>query len=242
MELGKKILKRDQQKIKQSDLNLYLNIIAHEIRNPLVSVQGYASLLQDKFGRYLPEEGMEYLQRIVANLNRTEMLLADITRLARISINESGFVCTHARDLIEAALESHLFQLNNQNIELTIAPRLPTLYCDANCMILVFSNLIGNAIKYSRDARGGRIHIGYLGDEIFHKFFVQDNGVGFRRRDSHRVFRVFERLRNKKNVTGTGLGLSIVKQIIEGHGGEIWVESRKNRGATFYFTLPKNTP
>lgn len=219
-----------------------LHTIAHEIRNPLVSIQGFASLLQEKYSRYLPREGKQYLERITANTKRVETLISDITKLAKVSIDESSFDKVSANEIIDAALDSHFIQLNQRNIELSITRNLPELYCDSNAMILVFSNLIGNAIKYSRDKLGSQIQIGYLNDEIFHKFFIRDNGVGFRACDRNKVFRLFGRLPNKGNVSGSGLGLSIVKQVIEGHGGEVWVESGKNRGSTFFFTLPKNFP
>jgi len=222
--------------------NEELHIIAHEIRNPLVSVRGYASLLQERYGQELPAEGREYLARIETNLKRVDVLLTDITRLAKISIDEENFTLARTTELVEAALESHVIALHQNNLELIVDPDLPELYCDANSMVVAFSNLIGNAIKYSREKKKGKIQIGYLDDEIFHKFFVKDEGVGFRASDRNKVFMLFSRLMNKRNVGGTGLGLTIVKQIIEGHGGEIWVESRQNHGATFYFTLPKNTP
>ena len=221
--------------------NEELHIIAHEIRNPLVSVRGYASLLQERYGQELPAEGREYLARIETNLKRVDVLLTDITRLAKISIDEENFTLARTTELVEAALESHVIALHQNNLELIVDPDLPELYCDANSMVVAFSNLIGNAIKYSREKKKGKIQIGYLDDEIFHKFFVKDEGVGFRASDRNKVFMLFSRLMNKRNVGGTGLGLTIVKQIIEGHGGEIWVESRQNHGATFYFTLPKNT-
>ena len=228
------------KKTKTEDFNLYLHLVAHEIRNPLVSIQGYTALLQEKYIEHLPPDGKEYLLRIAANLKRAETLLADITQLAEVSINESSFEKISAGELIDNALESHLLNIKKKKLQLTIQSNLPELFCDRNMMVLVFSNLIGNAIKYASDTREGIIDIGYIGDEIFHKFFVKDTGVGFKAVDRNKVFHLFSRLRNKRNVSGTGLGLSIVKQIIEGHGGEIWVESRKNRGTTFFFTLPKN--
>jgi signal transduction histidine kinase len=114
------------------------------------------------------------------------------------------------------------------------------LCCDKDAMILVFINLISNAIKYSRIRTSSRIAIGCFDDEFFYKFYIKDNGIGFRAKDRGRVFLLFSRLRNKRNVSGTGVGLAIVKKIVIGHGGEIWVESRMNQGSTFYFTLPKH--
>jgi len=231
-----------QKAKKQDGLNLYLHIIAHEIRSPFVSIQGYCSLLNDKFKGCLPEEGQEYLERISANLKQVDSLLADITRWAKVSIEENEFKKVPCADLIDASLESHIIHMRQKRIQLDIQRDLPELYCDQNSMILAFSNLIGNAVKYSRERVGGAIQIGYLGDEIFHKFYIKDNGVGFRASERSKVFLLFNRLLNKRNVTGSGLGLSIVKQIIEAHGGEVWVESRKSQGSTFFITLPKNSP
>ncbi len=106
-------------------------------------------------------------------------------------------------------------------------------------MIQVFTNLISNAFKYSHANKENRIELGYIDGELFHKFYVKDNGVGMRLKDRDKVFQPFCRLEEKKNVSGSGLGLTIVKRIIEGHGGEIWLDPRLNQGITVYFTLPK---
>ncbi len=236
-----KIFIKDKQ-LKKDDVNLYLHLIAHEIRSPLVSIQGYTSLLQEKYLENLPPDGRDYLMRIASNLERAETLLTDITQLAKVAIVESNFQKIAVKKLVETALEPHWFRIKKLQLKINVAEEMPELYCDVRAMNIVFSNIIGNAVKYSRDKRVGKIDIGYIGDEIFHKFFIKDDGVGFKASDRNKVFLLFSRLRNKKNVSGSGLGLSIVKQIIEGHGGEIWVESRKNRGSKFFFTLPKNSP
>lgn len=220
-------------------LNQYLHTIAHELRTPFVSIQGFASLLSEKYNDCLPNEARTYLNRIFTNLNRVDSLLTDITKLAKISIDENRFERVATQEIIDKALDSHVIELHHKKIEMRVQPHLPELYCDASAMVLVFSNLIGNAIKYSHEKRGGEIEIGYSDKEIFHKFFVWDNGVGFKAADRNKVFGLFNRLRNKRNVTGTGLGLSIVKQVVESHGGEVWVNSKKYKGAIFYFTLPK---
>ena len=79
--------------------------------------------------------------------------------------------------------------------------------------------------------------MGYEGDEIFHKFYVKDNGKGIPSNKTDKLFKLFSRLHENEHIKGSGLGLAITKRIINGHGGEIWVESAKNKGATFYFTL-----
>ncbi|MFQ5771244.1 MAG: ATP-binding protein [bacterium] len=222
--------------------NIYLHTIVHELRSPLVSIQGFITLLAEDFSNNLPTEGTRYLERIFSNLSRVENLLTDITKLAKVSINEKDFVKISAREIIVAALESFEMSLNHKGIDIIIQPGFPEVFCDSKAMIQVYTNLISNAIKYARENKGGKIEIGYSTEELFHKFYVKDNGVGIRVKDRNKVFGLFSRLQNKKDVNGSGLGLSIVKQIIEGHGGEVWVVSRINQGTTIYFTLPKSSP
>jgi signal transduction histidine kinase len=227
---------------KYKEQNLLLHTIAHEIRNPLVSVRGFASLLFEEYGKILPNEGKKYIERILSNLKRVENLLSDLSELARISIDESEYERVAAQEMIATALDSLFYEIEQKNIAVIVQPNMPVLYCNSKALIQAITNLISNAIKYSRERSESKIEIGYLDDEIFHKFFVKDNGVGMRACDRNKVFQIFSRLRNKKGVSGSGLGLAIVKRIIEGHGGEIWVDSKRNKFATFYFTLPKVVP
>ncbi|MFQ5823186.1 MAG: ATP-binding protein [bacterium] len=239
---GEKELAKNNSFHTNKELNLYLHTIAHEIRNPLVSIRGFTSLLFEEYGKALPNEGRNYLERIFSNLKRVENLLGDLTQLARVSIDESNYEQISVKEIIDVTVDSFLFQLKQKNIKLIVQPNMPYLYCHIKAMIQVFTNLIANAIKYSREDSESKIEIGFIDDELFYKFYVKDNGVGIPVRDRNKVFHLFSRLRNKKGVGGSGLGLAIVKRIIEGHGGEIWVDSKKNKGATFYFTLPKVYP
>ncbi|MFQ5825517.1 MAG: ATP-binding protein [bacterium] len=220
------------------DLNVYLQTIVHELKSPLVSVQGFASLLFEEYGSNLPREGKRYLERIFFNLKKAEDMLSDLSEFAQVIIDEADFKMVAVDEIIEVAKEPFLFELKERRLRLVVHSNLPDIYCDANAMIQVFTNLISNAIKYSRED-SEVIEIGYACDEIFHKFFVKDYGIGISAKDRNKVFHFFSRLGNKKGVSGSGLGLAIVKRIIEGHGGEIWVDSKIYKGSTFYFTLPK---
>ncbi len=223
-------------------LSIYLHTIVHELRNPLVSIQGFSSLLADNFSNNLPIEATKYLERIISNSTQLESLLTDITKLAKVSINETDFEKISIHEIILAALDSFGIETDHKDVEIKIHPIFPEIYCDVKTMIQVYSNLITNAIKYARDGHKLKLEFGYSDDELFYKFFVKDNGVGISAKDNNKVFRLFGRLHNKSNVNGTGLGLSIVKRIIEGHGGEVWLVSKRNTGTSIYFTLPKMSP
>jgi signal transduction histidine kinase len=220
-------------------LDVYLRTIAHELKHPLSAIHGFVSLLGERYGKELPNEGKHYIDRINSNVRRAEDLLSDIVRLARVRLNDKDFKKVPSRSIIESAVETLAYQLSENNISLSIGPDLPEVLCDAGAITIVFTNLISNAIKYSKQSVEHRIEVGCRTDEIFYKFYIKDNGIGFKSQDRSRVFQLFSRLRTRRQIEGTGLGLTIVKGIVEAHGGEIWVESRMHRGATFFFTLPK---
>lgn len=102
----------------------------------------------------------------------------------------------------------------------------------------VLTNLLGNALKFSRNADPPRIQIGCERRADQTVYFVRDNGVGFDPQHAGKLFGVFERLHSAADFDGTGVGLAIVKQIIERHGGQVWADAAPERGATFFFTLP----
>lgn len=234
-----KLSKSKHPNEKSQELTLHLRAISHEFKNPLTTIEGFASLLDEEYGNLLPQGAKHYLDRIFFNLKRAQNLLEDLSELAGITIEEENFEHVSSHELVEAAVEPFLFIIKKQAITLSIQDDLPHIYCDVKAMIQVFTNLISNAIKYSRPGKPNRIEIGYEGDEIFHKFYVKDQGIGIAEKDRNKVFVLFSRLRRKREVAGSGIGLAIVKRIIEGHGGEIWVDSRLNKGSTFFFTLPK---
>ncbi len=109
-------------------------------------------------------------------------------------------------------------------------------------MTEVFFNLINNAIKFSSKniKEHPRVQVGYAAQEADHKFFVKDNGIGIDPKYHEQVFGLFKRLHTDKEYEGTGAGLSIIKKVIDDHQGKIWIESELGKGATFWFTFPRD--
>jgi light-regulated signal transduction histidine kinase (bacteriophytochrome) len=114
----------------------------------------------------------------------------------------------------------------------------PVCMADRALLRQVFANLIGNAVKYTRDRPVAEIEIGSAVHEGESRLFVRDNGVGFQMEDAGKPFGVFQRLHADSDFEGTGICLAIVQRIVQRHGGRVWAESAPDRGATFYLTLP----
>ncbi len=110
--------------------------------------------------------------------------------------------------------------------------------CDANLMLQVWVNLIGNAVKYSAKKQQPKIEIGMAEFDGAPAYYIKDNGAGFDMRHAGKLFAAFQRLHSMVDFEGSGIGLSAVHRIITRHGGTIWAESEPDKGATFYFTLP----
>jgi len=131
-------------------------------------------------------------------------------------------------------------RVKEKGIELIVAHNLPTISCDGQRIYQVFQNLLVNAIKFMGDTESPQIEIGYADMGDFHQFSVRDNGIGIDPKYHRRIFEIFHRLKKIEDEEGTGLGLAIVDRIVSNHYGKVWVESEKGKGATFYFTLPKD--
>jgi len=237
----KRELKRKDQLLseKNSEIQNYLYSVTHELKTPIVNMRGYSELLNDFHQSELNREILEYLKRISDNVDRMETLIDDLLVFARININFDECELLNIGDIIENAILEIKYMTNGQDVNITVRDNLPAVYCHKNLLIRVFTNLLSNAVKYSKNKNEKSIEIGYSGDEIFHKFFVKDNGIGIPADQRDKLFKLFSRLQNSNKVKGSGLGLAISKRIIDGHGGEIWVESSKGKGAIFYFTLPR---
>jgi chemotaxis family two-component system sensor kinase Cph1 len=115
---------------------------------------------------------------------------------------------------------------------------LPTVTADDSLLGQLFQNLIGNAIKF-RGNEPPFIHISASRNGSGWTFSIRDNGIGIAPEDAERIFVIFQRLHRREEYPGTGIGLAVCKKIVEYHGGRIWVESELGKGATFYFTLPR---
>jgi two-component system, OmpR family, phosphate regulon sensor histidine kinase PhoR len=215
--------------------------VSHELRTPLSLIKGYVETLLDG-ARNNPEVADRFLKIIERNTQRLDLLIQD---LLTISALEAGRMKLNPhpvalRPLVEKIFTDLKPPADNKNI--TLVNQLPELIAtaDASRLEQVLANLVDNAIKYGR-AQGHVTVGGKKLDDGKLEVFVQDNGPGIPAESLDRVFERFYRVdkARSREQGGTGLGLSIVKHIVQAHGGEVWVKSEPGKGATFFFTLPK---
>ena len=225
---------------KNTELESFTYTVSHDLRSPLVTINGFLGYLKKDTTSGNPERITSDIQRIQDAVDKMHLLLKELLELSRIGRIANPPEEIPFGDLVREALEIVHGQLEARGVTVRIQPDLPSIYGDRQRLIEVLQNLIDNAAKYMGDQTTPIIEIGQhekdaeRGELIF---YVKDNGMGIAPEHHERVFGLFNKLDAKTE--GTGVGLALVKRIIEVHGGRIWVESEAGQGSTFFFTLPK---
>jgi light-regulated signal transduction histidine kinase (bacteriophytochrome) len=141
-------------------------------------------------------------------------------------------------ELVQRAMEDLMPNTNGRRVEFVIGD-LPHVTGDPTMCLQVLMNLLSNAIKFTGKKDMASIEVGYQLSGNMYRFFVKDNGAGFDMQYAERLFGVFQRMHSAEDFEGVGVGLALVQRIVKRHGGTVWAEGEKNKGATFYFTLPE---
>ena len=216
----------------------FLSIVSHEFRTALTGIQGFSELIRD--GGIEAEELRAYGGYIFNDANRVNRLIGDMLDLDRM---ESGRMSIRTADVdINEVLSDAIARAGSTGplieFKADLDPRLPIVNGDRDRLIQVVSNLVSNAVKYSPD--GGTVTLASRAEGAFALISVTDTGLGIPPEEIGHVFERFRRVRSgaAQSIPGTGLGLTIVKQIVEMHGGKIWVESAVGHGSAFHFTIP----
>ena len=222
------------------DLKNFVYVVSHDLKTPIISIQGFSSRLLKNYQEKLGEKGRVYLEHIKTSGRRMEVLVSDLLALSKIGRVVSNLKDISSYEIVKNLTSDLQDRVKEKGIELVVAHNLPTISCDGERIYQVFQNLLVNAIKFMGDTESPQIEIGYADMGDFHQFSVRDNGIGIDPKYHRRIFEIFHRLKKIEDEEGTGIGLAIVDRIVTGHDGKVWVESEKGKGATFYFTLPKD--
>ncbi|MDX1427930.1 MAG: ATP-binding protein, partial [Salegentibacter mishustinae] len=218
------------------DLELFSYGISHDLRSPLRGINGFAQILKEDFSQDLPAEASETIDTILKASNRMEGIIDDILSFSKITSGELEKEKFSTNKLLEELLSSFNIRINFPDTEVVIADNLQETYGDRRMVFQLWSNLIGNALKYSQRAKAPKLQIGSFLENSKELFYIRDNGIGIAKNDQEKIFNMFSRA-SKKDFKGTGIGLSIVARIIEKHNGKIWIESEPGKGSTFFFYL-----
>jgi signal transduction histidine kinase/putative methionine-R-sulfoxide reductase with GAF domain len=215
--------------------------MSHELRTPLAAILGYAELMQEGFYEPLGPKSLDALTRIRSNGKHLLGLINTVLDIAKIesgqfSLNLAEYALENVVETVRAATES-LAETKKLALKTEVAKRLPIGLGDEQRLTQVLLNLVGNAIKFT-DAGEVRIRAGAQDGHLV--VAVTDTGPGIPHEEQTRIFEQFHQVdsSNSKAKGGTGLGLAIAKQIVEMHGGRIWVESTVGKGSTFQMELP----
>jgi PAS domain S-box-containing protein len=239
VDITKRKQAEEQLRKTNEELQNFVDIVSHDLKTPIIAIHGLSSRLQKGYGERLRGKGERYLEQIQANCSRMDMLVSDLLALARIGRVVSAFRDVPSHKIVKKVTSALYERMEENRVELILGDNLPTIFCDGQRIYQVFENLLVNAVKFTRKMETPRVEIGYEDKGEFHQFFVKDNGIGIDPKNHRKIFEMFQRLGEAENEEGTGLGLAIVERIVNNHGGRVWVESEKGKGAAFYFTLPK---
>lgn len=218
------------------ELETFNYTISHDLRGPITVIHGFSQVLLEKSKDKFDEQTFNYLRIINQEIRRMDAMINCLLKFSRLSRQELD---QEEVDLgIIAATVARELQLRHpeRQVVFTIAETAP---CHGDKILLrsVMENLIGNAWKYTAKTESATIEFGILQSDGKPTYFVRDNGVGFDKDKSDKLFGVFQRLHSDEEFEGFGIGLATVQRIIQRHGGEIRAEGETGKGATFYFTL-----
>ena len=221
------------------ELDAFSYSVSHDLRTPLRAIDGFSRMLLEDHSGELHGEAQRKLGVIRSEAQRMSRLIDDLLAFSRLGRAQVQPEPIDMRALAQDVF-SELLDLgpNNRKIEFELHALPPAIGTHA-MVRQVWTNLLSNALKFTRGRAVARIEVGAGGGSDGHPvYFIKDNGVGFDMRHASKLFGVFERLHSDKDFEGTGAGLALVQRIVNRHGGRVWAEAQPDQGATFYFTLP----
>lgn len=226
----------EELELKNKELDAFSYSVAHDLRAPLRSIDGFSQALLEDYADKLDDMGQQYLRYVRESAQQMAELIDNLLDLSRITRSE---LVRGALDLTSIAHEvtGRLRRQNpKQDVSAVVADGL-LAEGDARLLTVVFENLLGNAWKFSSKRADATIEVGAVDRDARRAFFVRDNGAGFDMAYAAKLFGVFQRLHSSAEFEGSGIGLATVQRIIHRHGGRVWAEGEVGRGATFFFTL-----
>lgn len=219
-----------------ADLQTITDSVAHDLRNPLNAIAVNVELIAQQYGEQLGLDGQTITKRISLSVRQMAEILDRLLGLSRVTHSTFKPEIVDMQKLVSEIAEE--LQATEQPPPVTIAiGDLPETHADKSLVHILLTNLLSNALKYTREKPERRIEVGFQVESGTNIYFVKDNGVGFSNEAAQRLFVAFHRADNNTITDGIGLGLTIASRVVARHRGTIWAEGRPDEGATFFFTL-----
>jgi PAS domain S-box-containing protein len=238
--LEERVLERTEELMRSNEeLQQFAYLASHDLQEPLRTVSIFTQLLAKRYRSRLNGDADQFIGYIVDSAAHMERLIHDLLDFSRVDSRGTDFF---SRISCDAALDDALRNLCTpieENHAVVTRDPLPWIIGDPLQLARLFQNLVVNSMKYRSD-EVPKIHIAARARDSDWLFSVRDNGIGIEPQYAEKVFGIFKCLQPREKSTGTGMGLAICRKVVTRHGGRIWVESALGKGATFYFTLPRN--
>ena len=221
------------------ELERFAYIASHDLQEPLRMVRSYTQLLERRYKSQLDDDAIKYIQFASDAAIRMQALIEDLLDYAKMSDNSDKYVEIDCNTVVEYVVENLEAIISEKDATLDIDP-LPTILANEVRIARLFQNLIGNALKYSKQGEKPHVRLRFTDKDTHYEFAIKDNGIGMKQQYLNQIFEPFKRLHGKTEYPGTGIGLAICYKIVDGFGGKIWANSEIGKGSTFYFTIPKH--
>ena len=222
--------------VANQELEAFTYSVSHDLRSPLRTMAGFASILLEEYQNKIDGQGLHYLSSIKEASGKMDQLIIDLLNLSRITRIDFIVENVNLSNMVSEAMSEIIKESDHRTVKLIIEPNI-----EANCckslMKIALTNLLENAYKFTKNREKTIIEFGMQESRNKKVLFVRDNGAGFSMKFISHLFEPFHRLHETNEFPGTGIGLTIVQRVIKRHGGEIWPESEEGKGTTFYFTL-----
>lgn len=223
---------------KTKELEAFTYSIAHDLKGPLREIEGFSSLLEKQFVESSDTKTTHRIEVIRQSSLRLTHMIDALLKYSRLEQQELPRTVFHIREMVDTFVAERLQALPAPKPTIAVEMPLATLYGEPVSIRQALTNVLDNAIKFSRHATTPEIHISGRKTATEQILSIRDNGIGFDQTQTDKLFGLFERLHGEKEYEGTGVGLAIVKMVMEKHGGRVWAESSPGQGSTFFLAFP----
>lgn len=238
LEQTDKINRQNQQLLQvNEELRQFAYVSSHDLKEPLRMIGSYTQLIQRMYKDQETEDSKLFFGFVSEGVNRMNNLLDDLLRYATVGKTEAEKKAVKIVDVVEIAARNLHVSIQESQAVIRYG-ELPEVHSISSLLVQLFQNLISNAVKFRNATIPPKIEIGVVEKDGYFEFFIKDNGIGIAPEFKDRIFVIFQRLHARTQYEGTGIGLAICQKIVQRLGGNIWVESEADQGATFYFTIP----